>query len=221
MDRAKNVLNLINRFRNSVHDLTARYSSHQELLDGDFGPEKLKRKRDSKYWGNGIFRLHPGEEPSFSLWIDILNKEKVDIWLDFANLNDTDLTRIDLRRAFIRDAKLQRAKLNDAKLRNTDLYQADLDEAELREANLENANLIQAKLTRSVMRHTNLKNAFLLGADLRGADLRGAIGLTNEQIKETIISKDTQFDPEFDAIKAEMLNKIKIEGAKVLNELTM
>ena len=76
---------------------------------------------------------------------------------------------------------MQGAKLIGTKLEGADLSGARLDNVNFEDAGLQTANLSRA----------NLKGANLNCADLRGANLRYVVGLTREQIENSLLDKTT------------------------------
>lgn len=216
---------LVDCFRDSANAIAARYLSHTRLLDIDYDIEKLGRQRDSKFWGNWIFRLHPGEEPLFLAWIDTLLKENVRIRLDFTDLHAADLKRGNMPDTIFWFANLREVKFAYANLQDSDFKEADMADIDLFEANLREVRLSEARVTRGNMRLADVTGACFFRTNIEGADLRGAVGLTLEQLVDAIISKDTQLDPKFDLFKAQRLEKIEREKrentAKALDELTM
>ena len=79
-----------------------------------------------------------------------------DVYLNYANLECTELEGINL----------ENANLNDANLKYTDLTNANLKNTYLRNADLNNSNLENANLKGADLRGTNLSNADLTDADL-------------------------------------------------------
>lgn len=93
-----------------------------------------------------------------------------------AQLQDSTLTNVNLDRADMTGAVLSGARLMGAQLVSASLRGSYLDRACLRHADLRRADIGEA----------NLVMANLKGALLEDADLRRAIGLTQEQLDETV-----------------------------------
>ncbi len=127
--------------------------------------------------------------------------------LSFAYLMRADLGAANLRGANLRGAffgganlqmaNLQGANLRDAGLPSTDLggarlRGADLGNALLRDANLRGANLQGANLENVNVWYVNLKDANLENVNLGNANLLYAIALTQKQINEACVYKNTK-----------------------------
>jgi hypothetical protein len=107
-----------------------------------------------------------------------------------------------------------------------DLTWADLTWANLAGANLRGANLTQANLTQAYLGSADLREATLQGAELQGTNLHGAIcagvnlqdaqGMTQDQIKWTIGSNETQLPQGLKLPK--WWNKSVEEQVKIFNE---
>ena len=108
-----------------------------------------------------------------------------------ANLNDTTLIFADLSEANLRRARLISADLTNANLSKTILSEAVLIKANLSNANLSGTKLTSATLSNANLSNANLSNAKLIEANLSNANLRGCVGLTQEQIDQTVANIDS------------------------------
>lgn len=108
---------------------------------------------------------------------------------DFARqvLREADFEAADLGRAVFTGADLRRAVFAGANLEGARLDHSCLRAADLREADLRNAVLRSSDLRDADLRHTNL----------RGADLRGAIGMSQQQIDESLTDATTRLPTPF------------------------
>jgi hypothetical protein len=101
-------------------------------------------------------------------------------------LSGGDLSNANLRYITLANAALDGAILEGADLRDSDLSGSDLGGTYLSGADLRGADLNHADLTNADLRHKDELN-------LGGADLRGVIGLTQEQIEQSIGDQTTCF----------------------------
>ncbi|MFD7390890.1 pentapeptide repeat-containing protein [Streptomyces sp. NPDC059852] len=130
-----------------------------------------------------------------------------------APLNNTDgedlkLDRADLSTAQLRSVRWSCPELNEAMLRNADLTNAHLNGARLRGADLSGACLANADLTPNtrtlsakkwkLTNPTDLTDAILHSSDLDGADLSDTVGLTKEQLLNTVITRSTRLPRELE-----------------------
>ncbi len=111
--------------------------------------------------------------------------------LAYADLTESELSRIHLREADLHQAKLIRAKLSNATLVKVDLHHAELTGAQLPHANLTDANLSYADLTNADLEGAELTRANLREATLERADLRDVTGI---QLDSTYIA-NARFKP--------------------------
>ncbi|MEV5899021.1 pentapeptide repeat-containing protein [Streptomyces sp. NPDC052127] len=121
-----------------------------------------------------------------------------DLKLNRADLGKSQLggingSRPELNEAILRDADLTNATLNGAQLRGADLSRACLANADL----TPNTRALSAK-TWKLTSPTDLTDAILNGSDLDGADLSGAVGLINEQLLNTLITRRTKLPQELE-----------------------
>ncbi|WPF87605.1 pentapeptide repeat-containing protein [Cyanobacterium aponinum AL20118] len=93
-------------------------------------------------------------------------------------------------------------------LKEADLTEANLSKLDLTASNFSGSNLSKANLSHTNFHKSNLKNANLNNANLTNADLRGAnlskIEATNTNFTNACYDVFTQFDSNFDPIKANM-----------------
>ncbi len=147
----------------------------------------------------GLDRNRKGAVLRFLYEADLINKDKIIINLDGADLSganlsnaylsgadlslanlsdaylrDADLSGADLSLANLSDAYLSFAYLSGAKLSDAYLSGADLSLADLRNANLSNAALFWADLSSAKLSDADLSNAYLSGANLSWAKLSKA-----------------------------------------------
>jgi len=114
-----------------------------------------------------------------------------------ALLRGAKLSGKELRGALLREVALETADLNGvvltgADLRRAELAGASLANADLRDACLRFADLREADLSGAVLRGADLRGADLSRTNLRGADLSHALGLTREQIQESVVDGQTR-----------------------------
>jgi hypothetical protein len=144
--------------------------------------------------------------------------------LSGANLSGADLREADLSGAHLRKATPQdseeipgehhneyRKALDKADKLPPGLLETDLSGADLSGADLSGANLIEAYLYGA-----NLIEAYLYGANLSGANLQDAKELTQDQIKWTIGSSETDLPEGLD--RPELWDKSVDEQRKILQE---
>lgn len=123
------------------------------------------------------------------------------VFLDDANLSQSDLGKIDMPNASFGYANLSGANLSLSYLHEANFSRAVLTYADLSDADLSGANLSEADLS-----DADLSRAHLIGANLQEArslentNLRGVIGLTKYQLKAckakgAIIDEDTPAVP--------------------------
>jgi uncharacterized protein YjbI with pentapeptide repeats len=124
---------------------------------------------------------------------DLMYAKLQEAFLPYANLSD-----VNLHEANLRDSNLHGANLQDAILYGADLQGASLQEADLQGADLQEANLSWARLSAANLQGANLQGANLSGAELgakrseaihiglSGADLTDALGVTREQLAQTM-----------------------------------
>ncbi|MEN3331593.1 MAG: hypothetical protein V7641_958 [Blastocatellia bacterium] len=124
--------------------------------------------------------------------------------LSGANLSEANLSKVDFSRADFSNAKLIGGYLSEAKFVAADLSGANLSEANLSGANLSGANLSETKFF----------GAYLNKADLRDVDLTKCMGLTWEQIDQSIIDENTVMPPEFEGQKQEKLKRQREQQQK-------
>jgi hypothetical protein len=93
---------------------------------------------------------------------------------------------VNLRGARLRLADLGLINLSGADLRVADLRGANLNMANLIDADLSAADLSGADLSETTLSGANLSETTLSGANLTKADLSEAVGLTIEQLLETV-----------------------------------
>ncbi len=145
--------------------------------------------------------------------VEILERG-VDYWNDWRNKNPDirpDLSGIDLTTFNLRGIDFSNMQLAQVNLSGVDLVRADLHEANLNKANIEKADLSSTNLSSANLSSANLRSAYLISADLRSANLRSAnlssadlsdadlsganlelaVGLTEIQIKVTILDEST------------------------------
>lgn len=95
-----------------------------------------------------------------------------------------------------------------ALLKEADLTEANLSQLDLTASNFSGSNLSNANLTHTNFHKGNFQNANLTNADLTNADLRGAnltnIEAVNTNFTEACYDVFTQFNPNFNPIKANM-----------------
>jgi uncharacterized protein YjbI with pentapeptide repeats len=124
---------------------------------------------------------------------DLMYAKLQEAFLPHANLSD-----VNLHEANLRDSNLYGANLQNAILYRADLQGALLQEADLQGADLQEANLSWARLSAANLQGANLQGANLSGAELgakrseaihvglSGADLTDALGITQEQLSQTM-----------------------------------
>jgi hypothetical protein len=103
-------------------------------------------------------------------------------------------------------------------LHEANLQGADLKEAALQGAVLQGAALREANLTNAKLNGAELSYADLQGADLQGANFLGASGITEDQIKWTVGSNETNL-PE-DLNPPELWSKSYEEQVRIVREHT-
>jgi uncharacterized protein YjbI with pentapeptide repeats/molybdopterin-guanine dinucleotide biosynthesis protein len=116
-----------------------------------------------------------------------------DMQLPNVRLRDAHLDSALIERSNLRRGDFRRASLAGARMAHSDLSGACLRDADLREADLGQANMRAADLRGADMRRTNLC----------GADLRQAIGMSEDQVRECILDKQTRLPlylPQFDTL---------------------
>ncbi|MHC4205548.1 MAG: pentapeptide repeat-containing protein [Planctomycetota bacterium] len=110
------------------------------------------KKEGSEYFVTGIiedYRMKcriSKEQGKLNVYSDTI--------LDFANLQENDLTGTLLTNASLQGAALSHANMERADLKGADLFEADLTNANLADANLEGANL-----ERAILKGSNIKQA--------------------------------------------------------------
>ncbi|MGH4028500.1 pentapeptide repeat-containing protein [Actinomycetota bacterium Odt1-20B] len=120
----------------------------------------------------------------------------------YLNLRGANLAGVQMMLGAIYQADLSRANLA-----GVDFYHADLEEANLEEANLSEVNLIETNLAHVSLARANLTDAYMVDLDLSGVNLTGAnldganlaganlekcLNLTQEQLKQAIITPETK-----------------------------
>lgn len=146
------------------------------------------------------------------LWNDWRQSNSdVNIYLTYANFNDTnlknaDLSKVNLRNANFKKANLKnadligadltRANLSDANLKNADLIGVDLSLANLSGANLTDADLSRTNLIGADVTYANLSRVYLMGANLSRTNLIGA-DLTDVDLTTVKINSRTKIYPKW------------------------
>ena len=110
----------------------------------------------------------------------------IDAELYGATMFNANLNKAQLNGAFLNGAKLHAAKMNGASLSGAELRKAKLKGAQLNDASLAGADMEGANLKGVTMENTDLTEAKLKDVNLSGASLRNCIGLTQDQLNETL-----------------------------------
>ncbi len=115
------------------------------------------------------------------------------------SMNNPPLVRADVqavatvlaRRDVSRDPLEQRINLSNTNLRGANLSAANLVGANLKWANLSDDNLNNADLSGADLTCANLTGARMIHTKVRGTDLHWAVGVTQDQLNQTIGDKNT------------------------------
>jgi uncharacterized protein YjbI with pentapeptide repeats len=107
-------------------------------------------------------------------YADLNNVDLSGMYLENADLFDIDIKNANLNNAYMVGVDISKSLLNGSTLIKTNLYKANLYLDILQGANLSGANLSNANLTSTDLSGANLQGANLSGANLQGANLHGA-----------------------------------------------
>lgn len=108
------------------------------------------------------------------------------------NLSNMQLPNVRLRDAHLEAALVERSNLRGADFRRASLAGARMTQSDLSGACLRDTDLREADLGRANMRAADLRGADMRRTNLSGADLRQAIGMSEDQVRECILDKQTR-----------------------------
>jgi hypothetical protein len=161
----------------------ASLASYVGLTDLDIEPSTVARPRAPDV--EQVLAQH-------RTWLRTSGREGQRASLHGAQLAGRSFAGALLRAARLEATRLEGVDLGGADLRRAVLAGARMAGADLGGANLRFADLREADLHGATLRHADLRGADLRGTNLRGADLLHAIGLTGEQIEESLVDAKTR-----------------------------
>lgn len=127
--------------------------------------------------------------------------------IDFKNavITNSDFSETELSKANFFGAKIIYSSFIQSNLSRTNFTDAIIRASDLTGANLNGANLSGANLTYSDLSKATLKNAKLENVNFSDARLENAIGLTYEQLENSVINEFTTLPPHLELQRNELL----------------